>query len=382
MSASLLSAAVIGGQSPDGAVQDWYALHQLLTNRDWTRYPLADLLGFAVYHCTVGPALQQEQEAVAARALYGCIRQVLAAMPLETLAALPLNDLCALAWLNTRLAAPAEPLLSLAALDQRLAQQALALPAAAAPGSGVLPALRYFSLRLPDAEGYLHQLLDHYFRQRQTGSAGQFVLSLGLGDGLAGELLGLMHVYRAGIQHPQIKQRVREGVRYLLSVKRETDFLAGHYSIFPTHIQLPAGEATFGVELSWSHGDLGQSVVLYGAQELLQDEELAKIAELVGLNTLLRTSASSTAVRSARFCQGAAGLAGLYGKLYQATRKEAYRKGYYFWLHQTRTHLAQELTAGLYEKQEGSLRHGLAGVALVLFSAITGQEPTWEAILR
>jgi|GEM_PF-2126892 len=385
-SGGLLPSATAVPHLQDSIVQDWRDAHTLLAARNWSACPLPDLFGFTVYHYSVYKAFGQEQDAALARGLFS---QLTGALALESFAnegAAPLDYACMLAWLHAHFAQEARPSggqLPIAALDQNLLREGLSLllEPDAESRRNFFRVLRYFSLRLPDqqAEAYLRQLLVHRPDPGSGAEAG--ILALGLADGLAGELLVLMKLYQAGIQDPEIKESVREGILRILSVKREVDFLEKKYSIFPDQVNLHTGEATFSAELSWRRGDMGQSLLLYEAHELLQDAELAKIAELVGLNTLLRTSTRSTSVSSAQFDQGAAGVANLYCKLYRVSGQEAYRKGYLAWLGQTQKLLRQELATGFYEHQEGSLLHGLVGVSLVLLSAITEQPLDWDSIL-
>lgn len=121
--------------------------------------------------------------------------------------------------------------------------------------------------------------------------------------------------------------------------------------------------------------------MLYEAQDLLQDAELAKIAELVGLNTLLRTTTPATGIVSSYFYEGAAGVAHLYRKLHVLSGQPAYWRGYQFWLDQTQYWLGQELTADSPPHRGTELVAGLAGVGLVLLTALSTAELDWDAVL-
>jgi hypothetical protein len=171
-------------------------------------------------------------------------------------------------------------------------------------------------------------------------------------------------------------------VQRLLTLRHPVDFAEQHYAVFPYQVHRATGVASFSAELSWRRGDLGQAVLLYEAQDLLQDAELANIAELVGLNTLLRTTIPATQVTSSLLGQGAAGVAYLYHKLFYASgQRPAYRQGYQFWLAQTQHWLGEELAAGFYEHRQGDLLDGLAGVGLVLLSALSGAQLRWDAVV-
>jgi hypothetical protein len=241
--------------------------------------------------------------------------------------------------------------------------------------ASVLRTVRYFLARLPDttAVAQLQELIVAEYqstRKPLVQVLGHQAVDLGLGSGLTGELLLLMDVHNAGIGAPLLRDVVRYGIALLLSTKREVNFLAGHYSAFPSAVEQSGKRLMFTNQLSWQHGDLGASLALYQAQVLLDDAELGRIAELVGLNTLLRTEERTTGLVDSRFCQGTAGVACLYHRLYRLTGNQAYQVGHQFWLTQTEQYLTRELATGFYD--HASLREALA-VGMVLLGL--GHEP-------
>lgn len=56
-------------------------------------------------------------------------------------------------------------------------------------------------------------------------------LPLGLATGLAGELLLLARIGLAAVQEQVVKEALSNGIRSLLSVRRDLDFLGGQYSV-------------------------------------------------------------------------------------------------------------------------------------------------------
>jgi hypothetical protein len=294
-----------------------------------------------------------------------------------------LDQACVAAWLHAQLAADKRPpLLPVATqLDEALYAEAVRLHQQPDTASRhcFFRIVRYFSLRLPAAASALAPL--QALLARQPAPPATEPLALGLAEGLAAELLLLLKLHKAGLRHASIVARIRAGISQLLAVRHPVDFLEGHYSVFPHQVLPDRKEGVFGAELSWQRGDLGQSLLLYKAHELLQDDELIKIAELVGLNTLLRITGQTTGIGTAGLAQGAAGVAHLYNKLYQASQQAAYRDGYRYWLGQTHLLLRQDLAAGLYRGQEGDLLHGLVGVGLVLVSSLSDAELGWDALV-
>ncbi|TGE25954.1 hypothetical protein E5K00_12405 [Hymenobacter aquaticus] len=389
----------------DSLIASWQAVHGAIAGSPGRGATVADLLGYSVYYYTVYRTFGHGTDLALSRELLGQLLQLLAQTTRAVWTTTLLDQVTALAWLQAELArypaATARPAGSeLAQLDAALLAEAGALQAAATAESRprFLRIMLYFYLRnrqqLPT--GHWPQMLtmltalinapdsDFWFPFGEANTASpkpERTTALGLADGLAGELLLLIQLYEADGQLAGIRQQVRQGILYILSTKREVDFSEQKYAIFPAHVGGRQQEAAFDNELSWSHGDMGQSWLLYKSFELLQDAELPRLAELVGLNTLLRTDVRSTAVTSSRFDSGAAGVAHLYRKLFLASGHEAYRKGYAYWLTQTRSWLTHELPNGFYGHREGDLRQGLVGVGLVLLSAISEEELGWDRFL-
>jgi hypothetical protein len=370
------SVPVAPATAPPRPEQSWQQVHQLLAGRYGQASSVAELGGLSVYYYCVHQAFGEAQAAVRAQQLFGQLVHQLALPG----AARQLDHACTAAWLSTRLRAPDEspsapgPLAGLDQLLRQRAQQLLAAPAADSRWH-LLRVLRYFSLRPPAAGApALGTLLP------AADPAGALVL--GLAQGLTAELLTLIRLHRAGLHQAHIAEQVRQGVRQLLATRRGVDFAEQQFAVFPYEVPRYGGEPLFDAELSWRQGDLGPAWLLYEAHGLLHDAELARIAELVGLNTLLRTSQPATQVASAQFYRGAAGLAHLYGKLYQASGQQpAYHGGYVFWLGQTQHWLGQELATSPGLPRTAELLEGLGGVGLVLLAAVVGSAPDWDEVL-
>jgi hypothetical protein len=102
--------------------------------------------------------------------------------------------------------------------------------------------------------------------------------------------------------------------------------------------------------------------------------------------------ASETGVVNANFCHGAAGLAHLYNRMYQATGEPILGRAAVYWLERTLGFYRLARDAGgswvLGNWDPGrrerwtwtgvELVEGAAGVALVLLAAATSVEPTWD----
>lgn len=370
------------------ALPAWRQVHDQLIGLAPTS-SLAGTGGLATYHYCVYACTGQSPHAALARTWFEQLLAQRSPMP-GPWPASQLEVAATVAWLSPRLHAAGlvpEPVALLAEADRLLEAEALRLLRQPDAPSRVrfFQVLRYFSLRLPvpAAQQALPRLLAAWPGQFDDRPSLAGPLLLDVASGLAGELLVLLTLAEAGFQDPKLTHYVRAGLLKLLTLKQEVDFLEQRYAVFPYQLLLHG--ASFSAELSWRRGDLGQVLLLYKAATVLQDDELWKMAELVGLNTLLRTSLPATEVRSAHLGCGASGVAYLYRYLYQLSGQPAYLTGYEFWLRQTQALLQAEAAAGTYARtyqaHAGELLHGLAGVGLVLLSATTTLNIGWEDML-
>ena len=362
----------------------WRKVHAQLASQASQAGPAPSFANLTVYLYCVG------QAGLAAPGTGGLVQQRLERL-LAQLGQQPgratwplaqLDQACGAAWLSARLAADgrAAYAATLPGLDEALHAEALRLQQQpnGAGRQAFFRVLRYFSLRLsaPAARQCLHTLLALPLPALPAGPA-----SLGLDDGQAAELLLLLKLHKAGIQPAIVLAHLRAGITRLLALRRPVDFPEAHYAVFPYEVQATLDEATFSAELSWRRGDLGPALLLHEAHERLQDEELSAIAELVGLNTLLRTTAATTELATSQLARGSAGAAYLYAKLHQVSGHAAYRAGHDFWLAKTCEFLSPELASDFYQQQPDTLAEGLVGVGLVLLASLSEVELGWDALV-
>jgi hypothetical protein len=297
-----------------------------------------------------------------------------------------------LAWLQAHLPA-AGCTEVLQQLDERLfAHARLLLEAPTAGGNAELwRTLHYFAKRVAasDVAHYLHDLLAGLGQPAtcaalaRAGVAGGQLLPLGAVGSVTSEIVLLAEIGAASIQPALVQQQIQQRVTKLLATKGEIDFSAGRYSAFPAMVD-KTGNALFSRQLSWARGaDLGASLALYNAHSLLGDAELRNIAELVGLNTLLRTGPGATHLEGAQFCQGAFGVAYAYARLHMLSRHPAYQCAYHYWCGRAEQWLQAELDAGYYQQRRTDSLCGALGVGLMLlFAAAPADAPLHaEAII-
>jgi lantibiotic biosynthesis protein len=137
---------------------------------------------------------------------------------------------------------------------------------------------------------------------------------------------------------------------------------------------------------AWCYGDPGAAIVALGAGLRLG----ADAAEAVALLRECTTRPfAATLVRDAGICHGAAGLAHLYNRAYQATRDPVLADGARAWIEQALALRRPGMgVAGITayrpdapDTPAADLLEGAAGVGLVLVAALGADEPAWDRIL-
>jgi hypothetical protein len=363
----------------------WQAVHDLLIRQFQATADTPGLVNLTVYAYCTYRALQPKVEIIelVQKRFWRFVDQLECQLKVGGWSIAQVDQACGVAWLSERLSTdglvtvPA----TLARLDQVLYAEAIRMcqQPDAASRQCFFQVLRYFHLRLPASSNALKYLQDLLSLQLALPLSDP--RSLGLVNGLAAELLLLLSLYKSGMQHVALLARIKEGIAYLLKLRRPVDFLEIQYSVFPYRILFGSKETEFSAELSLQRGDIGQSLLLYNVHECLQDQEILKIAELVGLNTLLRTTTHTTEINTSQLARGSAGLTYLYSKLHQISGHAAYSSGYDFWLEQTYIFLRRELVSGFYQQQESDLAHGLVGIGLTLLSSLTELELGWDKLI-
>jgi hypothetical protein len=162
-------------------------------------------------------------------------------------------------------------------------------------------------------------------------------------------------------------------------------------SCFPGGVGAPAGGGP--ARLAWCYGDAGLAVALLLAARALADDRLQRVAHEVALRAAARPLEGSGVI-DAGVCHGAAGLAHLFGRMWQLTADEHCAAAAREWLGRTlalrRPALAvagfpwmtaDDADSGVLPHAEPGLLVGAAGVGLVLLAACSGRDPCWDHAL-
>jgi lantibiotic modifying enzyme len=210
-------------------------------------------------------------------------------------------------------------------------------------------------------------------------------VDLGVAHGAAGAIALLGSVCGAGVERATARRLLEGAVSWLLAHSLPTE--AG--PTFP--VWVAPGLQPWPARCAWCYGDPGIAATLLTAAKGVGDADWEQAAVALACRAAERP-ASETGVVNANFCHGAAGLAHLYNRMYQATGERALGRAAVYWLERTLGfyRLARDTGGSWVQGNWDSAQRelwtwtgvelvdGAAGVALVLLAAATSVEPTWD----
>jgi lantibiotic biosynthesis protein len=225
------------------------------------------------------------------------------------------------------------------------------------------------------------EILDEEDRKRYSSGR----VDLGVAHGVAGVVGLLGAICGAGVEEAAARPLLEGAVSWLLAHSVPT--AAG--PTFPVWVA-PAFQPS-PARCAWCYGDPGIAAALMLAARAVGDAGWEQTAVALACSAAERP-ASETGVVNANFCHGAAGLAHLFNRMYQATGEPILGRAAVYWL---------ERTLGFYHRARATgdswvlgnwdpgrrerwtwtgveLVEGAAGVALVLLAAATSVEPAWD----
>jgi class I lanthipeptide synthase len=217
-------------------------------------------------------------------------------------------------------------------------------------------------------------------RQYPSGRA-----DLGVAHGVAGPIALLGSICGAGVAQATARPLLEGAVNWLLAHSVPTE--AG--PTFP--LWIAPGSEPSPTRCAWCYGDPGIAAALLTAARGVGDADWERAAVALAVRAAER-QASETGVVNACFCHGAAGLAHLYNRMYQATGERALGRAALYWLGRTLAFYDRARDSGRSWVQGSwapgrretwtwtgiELVDGVIGVALVLLAAATSVEPTWD----
>jgi len=143
--------------------------------------------------------------------------------------------------------------------------------------------------------------------------------------------------------------------------------------------------------LSLGYGDLSAGLALWHAATALGNPQWKKKAEETLLLSTKLTKMEENRIMDASLTVGTSGIAHVYNRMFQLSSNDAFREAACFWLEQTLTlgndsqgfagFKAWRSKKSKHKDKDFALFEGLAGIGLVLISAIAPVEPKWDRCL-
>jgi rhamnogalacturonyl hydrolase YesR len=143
--------------------------------------------------------------------------------------------------------------------------------------------------------------------------------------------------------------------------------------------------------LAWCYGDAGVAIALLAAARATRNAAWEAEARAMG-QAMATRALDGSGVRDMGICHGAAGVAHIFNRMYQATGDEVLGAAARRWFEQLLAmRRAGEGVAGFPAMNhvdgadvwvaDGGVLMGAAGVGLVLLAAVTDVEPAWDRVL-
>lgn len=235
------------------------------------------------------------------------------------------------------------------------------------------------------------ELLVPWQRERAPGG----VYNCGLAHGVPGvvALLGRLAEGAASGESLRARALLDGAERWLWAQRLDAGSDAGGW--FPSMII--EGRPSEPARTAWCYGDPGIAIAAWAAARRTGTDEAA--ARALALAAAARDPAAC-GVRDAGLCHGAAGLAHLYNRCFQASGERVFREAALDWLARTLAMRAPGTGLGGFSAWTASPRalpgdaipepgwhpvegflEGVAGIGLALLAALGSLEPSWDRLL-
>jgi lantibiotic modifying enzyme len=209
--------------------------------------------------------------------------------------------------------------------------------------------------------------------------------NLGISHGVPGVIALLGQAVCAGVAAEVARPLLEGAVRWLLAQDQApaTAAAIGGFPAYVDHKSQPKA-----ARLAWCYGDVGIAAALLGAARRVGEPAWEEAALRIARRAAQRPHAES-GVRDGCLCHGAAGLAHLFNRFYQATGEVLFAQQAAHWIDQT-LHLRQpdqgvagycSWRADLGWVDSPGFLEGAAGIGLALLAASSDLPPAWDRLL-
>ena len=218
------------------------------------------------------------------------------------------------------------------------------------------------------------------------GDRGAGCFNLGVAHGISGVLALLAAIAGGEADAGGTRQLLTDGVEWLLAQELPPDA----ESRFPA-LAGDGAAAAPGSPLAWCHGDLGLAAALLAIARRLDHQGWRRAAVRIALAAAGREPDPAHRDELG-LCHGAAGLAHVFNRLYQATGEPRLAGAAGCWFARTLDALDERRTAGAPAWRAEQQKHpklrwqrgflnGDAGIGLALLAAVSPREPRWDRAL-
>jgi lantibiotic modifying enzyme len=201
----------------------------------------------------------------------------------------------------------------------------------------------------------------------------QGVIDLGVPHGMPGVISLLASASQVEACAERARPLLDGAVRWLLSLPRAgwEGFQVGKWLSRRTGRVMPARR------LAWCYGDPGVAASLLYAARTVGEETWEREA-LALATSAAQAPIDTSGIEDTCLCHGAAGLAHLFNRIYQATRQELFADAARQWYRRGLDLLdAGTATSAV---DDVGLFTGTAGIGLGLLAAVSDREPEWDRL--
>ncbi|RYE24674.1 MAG: hypothetical protein EOP51_06605 [Sphingobacteriales bacterium] len=208
-------------------------------------------------------------------------------------------------------------------------------------------------------------------------------VSLGLSHGSPSIVSLLAKISAEGIAVDECNELLTGALNYMLAYRCPE----GSAGMYPGNVLLDGSVNAPNSRLGWCYGDMNFAIALHFANKATPNESYVQLINEIMDFCRLKDDAQKAAINESSICHGAAGVAHIYNRFYNAYGGDKFKDATNTWLEITLQKMKKEdgkwwlLNTADYKSQWDTATNtitGISGVGLVLLSAIAPIAPGWD----